>query len=477
MHNQSMAGEKKLKKKTQELSIKEGDAAAVMSGAGESYVIPYAIALNANNVQIGFLASFVNLLGSMSQIFGEKLVYNFKRRGVIISSVLTQATMWVLILSLGVLVWKNVLNGYAAGILIILYSLYSIAGNFMVPAWFSLMGDIVKEDERGRYFSRRNKIVNIVAISVSLAAAVFLDYMKNIELMLLGFIILFLIASIGRYISAFYFSRHYFPKYNASKETGFGLVKFIKESPKNNFGHFVIYSGLISLVVNFAAPFFAVYMLNELDYSYLWMILVLISQSVFLAISMPFFGKLCDKYGNKQVLKIGSCLIPFASLLWVFSKDPIVLIFTAQLASGIGWAAFNLASSNFIYDAVKPKNRGMHVAYFNAIGGVGAFLGAMLGGLFAEYVNVGFANVFVLIFLISGIARAIVALIFVPRIKEARVVARKKKITLFDYLRVGAPRPFTGISRGIFSILMNMNRKAEYLGFRLTKFQKREKLK
>ncbi|MEK9184625.1 MAG: hypothetical protein AAB866_00460, partial [Patescibacteria group bacterium] len=114
------------KKKTMKLSVKEGSATAFMSGAGEAYIVPYALALNANNFQVGLLTSAVNLFGSSSQIIGSKLSYRFEKRKLILFSVFLQATMWLIILGLGILVWKNIINEYAATILIGLYCLYAI---------------------------------------------------------------------------------------------------------------------------------------------------------------------------------------------------------------------------------------------------------------------------------------------------------------------------------------------------------------
>ncbi|MEK9184626.1 MAG: MFS transporter, partial [Patescibacteria group bacterium] len=223
-------------------------------------------------------------------------------------------------------------------------------GNIGGPSWFALMGEIVPEKERGSYFSKRNKIIGIIALVVTLLAAFFLDYMKSINYVLIGFAIIFATASLGRYVSAFLLTKHYYPKDKMKKESYFGFFQFLKKSPNNNFGKFVIYVGLINLATNFAAPFFAVYMLKELNYSYVWFTIVTLSGALFTIWSMPLWGKIGDQFGNKKLLTIGSVMVPFAALFWLFSKNPIIIIFTSQLVAGIGWAAFNLAVGNFIYD-------------------------------------------------------------------------------------------------------------------------------
>ena len=94
------------KEKTRKYSIKEGSAASVMSGAGESYITPYALELQANNAQIGFLTSLTGFLGPISQIYGSRLIEKYSRRKIVVTSVILQASMWLVILSLGFIFLK-----------------------------------------------------------------------------------------------------------------------------------------------------------------------------------------------------------------------------------------------------------------------------------------------------------------------------------------------------------------------------------
>ena len=51
--------------KTRKLSIIEGSFSSIAGGAGENYVSPYALSLNASNAEIGFLSSFPGLFGPL----------------------------------------------------------------------------------------------------------------------------------------------------------------------------------------------------------------------------------------------------------------------------------------------------------------------------------------------------------------------------------------------------------------------------
>jgi len=447
------------KKRTLNLSIKEGSAAAFMTGSGESYITPYALALNASNSQIGLLTSLSGLFGPISQIFGSKSMYKYSRRKLITTAVFLQATMWLIILGLGILYFNGIITNSAVPLLIFLYSLYAIVGAFGGPAWFSLMGDLVPEEKRGKYFSKRNKITGAVSMIVMLAAAFILDFTKEKNLVIFGFAIVFGIACIGRYVSAYLLSKHYYPRVEIKKKKYFSFIQFIKKAPSNNFGKFVIFVGLITLATNFAGPFFAVYMLKDLGYSYTWFTIINLSSALFTILSMSLWGKIGDRYGNRKLLKIGSIFVPLAPLPWLISGNLIFLIFTAQFISGVGWGAFNFAASNFIYDSVSRHRRGICVAYYNIINGFGVFVGAVLGGLFAQYVHISFMNIFLLIFLISAIARAIIVLILLPKIKEVRNIEHVSDKDVLRNLLIDIHPPFYGILRIVLFTMINFTKK------------------
>ena len=199
------------KERTMKLSIKEGSATSVMGGLGEAYITPYALAISGRlgSLVVGFLSAFSGLLAPLSQIVGSRLIERYKRKNLIAVGVALQALMWLPILLLGLLFWKNLFVSSLPVILIIFYSLYAVFGSISGPAWFSLLGDIVPENIRGRYFSRRNKICGTIALLATLAGAFILDYFKTKGFLLIGFSVLFIGALVFRLISAWLFAKHY----------------------------------------------------------------------------------------------------------------------------------------------------------------------------------------------------------------------------------------------------------------------------
>ena len=422
------------KEKSRQISIKEGVASSFMTGFGDSYITPFALHLNANNVHIGLLTSLTNLFAPFTQILGSKLMERFKRKKIVALFVFLQVLIWPLFIFLGYLFWKGTIVSSLPLLIIAVYILYAILGSIAGPAWFSWIGDLVPAEIRGKYFSKRNVICGIAGLITMLAGGLLLDLFKTRGFILLGFSVIFVIAMIGRLVSAYYFTKQFEPKLKLEDGYYFSLWSFIKKAPFNNFGRFTIFVACVHSAAAIAGPFFAVYMLNDLNFSYTTYTLVNLSASIFSLLSMPIFGRFADRFGNRKLLKFGWLLVPIMPFLWLISPNPYYIAFVPQLIGGIGWAAFNLASGNFIYDSVSPERRGICVAYYNVFAGVGIFIGATLGGFLAQYVHFSFIKTFFFIFVVSGVLRAVAGFILLPKIKEVRKV--KKEGTLKAFMEV-----------------------------------------
>lgn len=444
--------EEKLKKKTRELSIKEGVATSIMDGAGSKYITPYALALGANNSQIGFLTSIPSLLGNFFQLFTSRAIEKYSRKKIVRIGVFLQALMWIPIILVGYLFFnKNFDNQISTTLLIVFYSLLLIFGAFISPAWNSLLKDNVPKNH-ATYLAKRNKIITGVAITVMLAAGIVLNYFKKINYLFIGFAIIFSVAFIGRLISYFLFKKHYEPKLELQKGYYFSLIDFIKGVPKSNFGKFSVFVALMSFGAAIASPFFAVYMLKDLQLDYIVWTLIIITNAVSSIIFMPFWGKFADKYGNLRVMKWLGALIPLAPLLWfstIFTINLGVNFVITQLViveffSGFIWSGFNLSAVNFIYDAVSREKLALCVAYYNIFNGVGVFIGANLGGLISSMnINILGVSPILFIFLLSAIMRFVAYLIMSPKIKEVRKVEGYKKGEFKKRIKkVLAPSPF-----------------------------------
>jgi len=321
------------------------------------------------------------------------------------------------------------------------------------------MKDLVTKNI-GNYFGKRARISGLVALICMIIAGFILDYFKQTKVFI-GFIILFSIAFIGRLVSSLLVKKQYEPEFKEDERAYFSIFEFVKKMAYNNFGRFVLYFALVSLTTCIASPLFTVYMLKNLNFSYTFYMLTILSSSITTLIAMPLWGRFADKYGNLKVMRLTGVFVPIIPFLWLFSvllipfNKTIILIYIMliQAASGIAWAGFNLCAGNFIYDAVSRQRMAICVSYFNVINGFGILVGALLGGYISSIkFNFWGLTPLYFIFILSGLARAGVYFFMKDKIQEVREVKQiNVKSEIKNKIQKDISKIFNSISLKKFS--------------------------
>jgi len=423
-----------LKAKSRKISTKEACAYSFMDGFGLRYITPFAVEIGKNaknlNTYVGLLTALPSLLGSLSQLLTIKAMNSYSRRKIVFFGVFLQALMWLPLVALAFFYYfKNLSSELALSSLVIIYTLLIIFGSFAGPAWSSMMKDTVTEN-LGKYFGNRSRIAGLVALICMLTAGFVLDYFKKTNIFF-GFVIIFFIAFMGRTVSSILFSKQYEPKFKTEQKSYFSFLDFIKNMTKNNFGKFVIFFALVSFAVTICSPFFAVYVLKDLGFSYIQYMAMIVGSSLASFIFMSGWGKFADRYGNLKVMKLcmGSIVaVPFLyfASYFVFKFNPsfiVPYVVFIEVLAGVMWAGFTLAAGNFIYEAVTREKMALCVSYFNVINGIGTFIGPILGGFLASIIHpILGISALLIVFIIGGIARLVVAVYMLPKIKEVRKV-------------------------------------------------------
>jgi MFS family permease len=414
-------GDSDLRAKTMSLSIKEGYFGGASQFLSDQFMIPYAHSLQVSPTLLGLFRALLGFLSPVGQTLGSKLMKTHSRRRIVFMGVFIQLLIWPFIMLLGVFAINNFIVSILPFFLVCFYILYSFFGSFTVPSWFSLMGDIVPDDYRGRYFSNRSLRITLISIIISILASILLEQLSFSENIFIGFFIVFFIAFLSKGISTYLLTRHYYPPFKIEKHSYINFKKFSSTILKSNFGLFTLYMTFISLFLNIGAPFIGFYMLDDLKFNYIEYTLVNLSTPFLSIFFYPILGYLSDKYGNALILRTCGFLLPALPILWIFSNTPLQLILGPQLLAAFAWTGVNLAASNFIYDNIPVQQRGFYIAYFNLFLGTGILCGGLLGSFLLQIVPILFISSYETLFLISGITRLFVNFIFLYRIKEVRV--------------------------------------------------------
>jgi MFS family permease len=421
-------------------SVRDGVFASIFTGFTKSFIAPLAIAMKASNAMVAAFSSVPDLLASLFQLSAITAVNKAKsRRQLIVWCAALQALVWLPII-LAPFFAHNIL------VILILVSITTVLSQFMQPIWNSLMGDIVPEDQRGRFFGSRNVIVGVFTFTATITAGFVLNHYAKMN-PYVGFAIIFSIAVAARIISVYFKTRMSDIPLQARESEQFSLLEFVRNMSRTNYGMFVIYVSLLKFATYIAAPFFAIYMLKDLGFSYLQFTLITSASLIANFLFMAVWGNMIDKHGSKRVLYIAGMLVPFVPLVWFFAATEwhgtaiFIALFIVEAFSGAAWAGFDLGSASFIFDAVKPENRVRCIAYNNLFIGVAVFLGTSAGSLLVHYYDglLSFSSI-LLALLISGILRLMISIIFLPKLREVRLIEVPLGHTFFHRILDIKPR-------------------------------------
>ncbi len=269
--------------KSLRFSIFDGASYNAMLGLTQDFIAPFALALKASTAQIGLLASLPNLALALSQLgspfISEKLR---SRKSLLVPLVIAQAVLWM-----PMLLMPQLFEGAAVWWLIGLFTVGSVVGALGNPAWGSMMADLVPTGMRGRYFGFRNKVGGITLLVCFILGGAALQLSGG--QVMLGFGVLFGGATVFRLASAFFLSRMHEPPPRRCPDP-FKPVQELRTLPATRVGRFSVFVAAMMLSTHVAGPFFAVYMLRELGFSYWTFVIVTAAAAVANFLFMGFLG-------------------------------------------------------------------------------------------------------------------------------------------------------------------------------------------
>jgi MFS family permease len=420
-------------------SFKDGICAAFMGGITDHYAIPLALFLGATVQQIGLITALPHLLSSFSQFFAVRVIYWLGGRvKLLVRLVFSQASLIFLI---AILPWLEIPK--RVELLLVLLILAALCGGLAGPAWGSLMSDYIPSSKRGQYFGWRNRTVGTVALGSVITSGLILYAFGEVSYSA-GFLIIFSLAALARYGSAYFIKHMDEPPHRRDPASDFTFLMFVARFRESNFLRFVVFSASLTFATYLSAPFFAVFMLRDLQLSYLTYMALQVCSSFASLVALPLWGRHADWVGNVRVLRLSSFFAALIPAFWLLSHDPAYLM-VIQIWGGFCWSGVTLSAANFIYDAVTPQKRVRCIAYFNVINGAALFLGSFLGGFLASRLPPLFGYSLLSLFVVSCGCRLFFYLLLSGSFREVRA-AHEVSINELFFSIVGI-RPMVGRAR------------------------------
>ncbi len=441
--------------KTSKEIVREGSFDALKIGAAETYFGAFGVFLGGTPLQIGALATLPPLIGAMTQALGMRLAESVaSRRDAVVRFIRIQS---LLILLLAFVQYFFGSGWWALTALICVVSCYYMTIGVIAPMWNSLVGDLIPATSRGEFFGYRNMWTSIVTFTGVVVAGQIVHLTSLSGQTALGFSIVFAVAAVSRLLSGGHFAKVSDASLHVPDDSKFTFWQFIKRARHSNFVRFTFFISAMNFSAAISGPYFAMYMLQDLKFTYYEYMLVVAAVVLMQFAVMRSWGKLSDQFGNRQILRLTGVLVSVNPLLWLVSSN-LGWVICTQLYSGLCWAGFNLAAANFVFDAVTPAKRARCFAYQSIVNGWCVFLGSLLGGWLvtgiSPVINQQLAvlvnySPFLILFVLSGVGRAAAMLFLFGTFKEVRGVQKIRSYQML--IRVTSLRPLWGATFGLIS--------------------------
>jgi MFS family permease len=317
------------RERTLRLSVREGMVWSVMWGFGEAYIAPFAVFLKAGPTAMALLGTLPGLLGAAGQWLGAIVMERTRRRRTLVVATHVIQGLAFVPLYLIPLLFPSV----GAAAVVTVFSISTLLFSGGGPIWISLMGDVVPEDRRGRFFGSRNRTVMAGMVISMLLAALVMSRAKAWGIPWTGFGLLFGLAAAARLACSRLMRKHADPPLALPPVTGARGLAWWSRLRGSPFAYFALVHTVLNGAVMVAGPFFPLYMLRDLQWDYLRFTTMTVAFLLAQISVVHWWGALCDRHGNRVVYLTTSLLAPLPMLAWFASTDFRVLL-GAQLISG-----------------------------------------------------------------------------------------------------------------------------------------------
>ncbi|MDG1545443.1 MAG: MFS transporter [Candidatus Poseidoniia archaeon] len=365
------------------------------------YLSYFAVRLGASFEQIAWMQSLMNLLPNALQYFWGW-----------VSDTKSVRTYWIIggsffgAISLYLLSTVNDPNE-----MLFIVIIYSVSLSIINPTWAALQGDWMNPSKRGSTLSKFHVIGGLLGLVGSLIAvySVYSDGSNSAD----PFRPLFTFAAIATFIGGLILIR--VPYRDPEKTKDLVLSETVKKEYSDTFQSYVRAQAFYALNMSLIWPLFAMILIQVLEVDNI----VLVAFSLVGAVSemafQPVMGRLVDRVGPLPVLimsRIGFAILPF---IYAFFPYIEVMLILQVVILGPCFSAFLITSNAMVLDLAPNKERAAYFSYYNTRVGITTFVGALIGGYMAGYLediyNDTWKAIFI-IFIISGIGRSIGTLPF-----------------------------------------------------------------
>ena len=380
------------------LMVWDGMAGTAMFAlASGGFMAAFALALGANNLQIGVLAA-LPYVTQVAQLPAILAVERFRRRKLMgVPCWYVSNLIWIPVGAVPFL-----MDTPGAGAVFALMALIGFRGLFASAwgtSWASWMSDLVPQEGLGRYYGRRLAYITGITAVISLAASFFVQWWTGAApfgepIHAYSFLLIGGALTLG-IASPTFTALAREPLMPPAVALGRSVFSVLTDPLRDrNFSRLVRFLFVWSFASNLAIPFFAVYLLTKLGLALPavigFTVLSYLSNILFVRV----WGPLADRVGSKTVLSMSASLYLLVIVGWTFTTLPgphaltIPLLVMLHVFAGGASAGVTLTVGTL---ALKIAPEGRETPFLGVAGiatNVGIGVGPIVGGLLADFFSV-----------------------------------------------------------------------------------------
>jgi MFS family permease len=359
------------------LSIYNGLASTISTNAVNGYIPLFALSvLGATNQQMGLITSLPSIIGMLAMIPGTIWLNRVqsKKKFTVVSTFFTR------LLFMFILFVPFLSHTYSAWILVGLIALLNFPGALSGLSWQTLIGDLVPENRRGEVFSTRNRLSTITAMGITFLTGFFLQQFNKTNPF--PYQILFVLGFVFALFEVYYLMKHKEKEVQVPKEKSVVDVKK-KSFSFTVFTHKPFLSFIVcALLFNFGAQMawsiFSIYHIREANATALWFSLFSVTNQLAQIVSIKWWAKAADRWGNTMVLFVAATGMATAPVLTILSTS-LIYITLINLWIGLFVSGTNLLLFNQLLKVSPEKNRTTYIANYNFLLSIIGFIAPQFG--------------------------------------------------------------------------------------------------
>lgn len=378
--------------------------------AGGVLLSNFLVELGASPVEIGMLAS-IPMLANLIQPIGAYLANRTTSRHEYGLWVYAPARLLWLIL----VVWiafacshgshythPHQLVQWTLGIVLLTHFLGALGS----ASWLSWLAALVPRRLRGRYFGIRNSAISLTNLLCVPLVGFAVSAWPGGSIQGYGVMLFFGVVVGLVSVGCQYFMADVNPQAQALKICPPARANTTPdtEAPETppvpssfwqdpNFLMFLLYFSVWTFAVNLSAPFFNLYLLDNLALDISWVTIYTSLGAGANLLMMVLWGKLADRIGNRPILVLVGILVAITPLLWLGTGADTASLWLwlplLHILAGGTWAAIDLCSNNIQLGVAPPQHHATYFAIAAAVAGVSGALGTTAGGFLAQSTHTG----------------------------------------------------------------------------------------